>query len=106
MIAWQSNTPFNSHLIADPSQRVPGFELPKATWTSINRIRTNHGRCAAFLLKWGVVDNASCDCGHSIQTIEHITLDCPLRRFAGTLEDIHICTQEAISWVGDLDMEI
>ncbi|KAG5860879.1 hypothetical protein JTB14_028640 [Gonioctena quinquepunctata] len=25
---------------------IAGFELPRKTWTTLNMIRTNHGRCA------------------------------------------------------------
>ncbi|CAG9832192.1 unnamed protein product [Diabrotica balteata] len=34
-------------------QKLPGFELTRNTWTTLNRIRTSSGRCADSLYGWG-----------------------------------------------------
>lgn len=35
----------NAELMSDPRQRVPGFDLPKSLWTTLNRIRTEKDKC-------------------------------------------------------------
>ncbi|CAI6370930.1 unnamed protein product [Macrosiphum euphorbiae] len=37
---WRYENVVNGRLVNDPTQRVPGFELPRAMWTTLNRIRT------------------------------------------------------------------
>lgn len=32
---------------------IAGFNIPRKLWMAINRVRTNHGRCASALYKWG-----------------------------------------------------
>jgi len=34
----------NGSLVNNPTQRVPGFELPWLMWTALNRIRTEQGK--------------------------------------------------------------
>lgn len=35
----------NSSLIENPTVRTLGFNLPRALWTTLNRIRTEQGKC-------------------------------------------------------------
>ena len=46
---WQSNSVTNKNLISDPTVRLPGFNLQRPTWSTLNRFRTGQGRCAANL---------------------------------------------------------
>jgi len=32
---WKDTVVLNNHLISDPTQLVPGFEYPRATWTAL-----------------------------------------------------------------------
>lgn len=64
-----------------------GFHKPKKIWTGLNRIRTNHGRCAASLYRWGRLDGPECDCGDEWQAIRHIVGECPRRAYGGTMDD-------------------
>jgi len=54
----------NQHLVCDPTIRKPGFDLPRQTWTVLNRFRTGKGLCRAYLHKWGLVTSDLCNCGH------------------------------------------
>lgn len=58
---WNEIGLVNSELVTDPTVMRPGFDLPRPTWSQLNRIRSNHGRCNSMLHKW---DEA--------QTIQHI----------------------------------
>ena len=64
--------------VTDPTIRQPGFDLPRHTWSPMNRFRTGQGPCRANLHKWGLAQSPSCDCGQQ-QTMKHIVDTCPLR---------------------------
>ncbi|KAL1122101.1 hypothetical protein AAG570_003507, partial [Ranatra chinensis] len=41
----------------------PGFHLPRKSWSALNRVRTEHGRCACAMHKWGKAPTPFCgDC--------------------------------------------
>ena len=54
---WQSATVVNSTLVADPTIRLPGFDLHRRQWSLLNRFRTGKGHCNACHKKWGFTDN-------------------------------------------------
>lgn len=85
------------------TERPPGFNLPRKTWSTLNRIRTQHGRCAYSLNKWGKLPSSSCDCGE-VQTIKHIIEDCPERAYEGHPDDFLIAAPEAIDYIQYLDV--
>lgn len=85
------------------TQKPPGFDLPRRTWTTLNRIRTQHGRCAYLLHKWGKQPSPYCDCGEH-QTIKHITEECPTRSYSGRPEDFLLATAESIEYINQLDI--
>ena len=58
---------------------LPGFDLPRRLWCTLNRFRTGQGWCAASLTCWQqITDPTCCDCGAPQQTMMHIVEDCPL----------------------------
>ena len=81
---WMNRGVWNSYLIADPSDGLPGFDLVRSDWVLLNRYRTGHGRCAASLHEWAVLANPFCVCG-GVQTMAHIVDECPLTKFPGGL---------------------
>jgi len=52
---WQSNSVTNKNLIADPTIRLPGFNLQRSTWSKLNRFM-HSGACynmqSAKELRW------------------------------------------------------
>lgn len=97
------SSPRQIHL-DDPSQHVPGSDLPRATWCQLNRARTGHGRCKATLHKWGWIESPACDCGAQDQTMNHIIRECPQRRFTGDWEELMTASAPALSWLKSLDV--
>ncbi|UYV81159.1 NT5DC1 [Cordylochernes scorpioides] len=95
---WSNLAIANKDLVEDPNTKPPGYNLPRRTWSTLNRIRTSTGRCNYLLNKWNMSPDQNCDCGQ-IQTMHHILRDCPRRFFQGTLGDIHRCTEEALEWI-------
>ncbi|UYV68970.1 hypothetical protein LAZ67_6001864 [Cordylochernes scorpioides] len=91
---WSNLAIANKDLVEDPNTKPPGYNLPRRTWSTLNRIRTSTGRCNYLLNKWNMSPDQNCDCGQ-IQTMHHILRDCPRRFFQGTLGDIHRGTTEA-----------
>lgn len=53
------------------NKMVEDFDL-RREWVLLNCIRMGHGRCGDMKSKWWLINNTSCDCGHSWQTVEHI----------------------------------
>ena len=70
----------------------PGFDLPRHTWSLLNRFRTDQGPCRANLHKWGLAQSPSCDCGQR-QTM------CPLTKFEGGLNLLHEADDDAVIWL-------
>ena len=95
---WEANPPTGAYLIDDPTSQVPGFDLPRREWVSLNRYRTGVGRCFHNLHKWGYSDSPSCKCG-AWQTMAHIVNDCPLSRFEGGLTALHTASTSAVDWL-------
>ena len=80
---WTSAPVVNQSLVPDPTIRKPGFDLPRHTWSMLNRFRTGRGTCRADLHQWGLSTSESCSCGQK-QTMSHIVDSCPLSRFTTT----------------------
>lgn len=101
---WLEKTTPESQNMPCIKQRPPGFDLPRKVWTQLNRARTNHGRCADFLYKWGKLSNPSCDCGEERQTVQHIVRECNLRAYAGDPMDLLMATDTAIEYLKELNV--
>lgn len=103
---WNNNKPNKGLPVEDPTVAVDGFQLPRATWAKLNRIRTRHGRCASSLFQWGLAESAGCECGAESQTVEHIVQECPARRYPGPPTDFIKLTPDAVSWLEQLDVQL
>jgi len=73
----------NHTIVTDPTIRQPVLDLPRHTWSLLNRFRTGQGPCHANLHKWGLAQSPSCDCGQH-QTMNHIVDTCSLTKFEST----------------------
>ena len=92
---WSSASVVNHTIVTDPTIRQPGFDLPRHTWSLLNRFRTGQGQCRANLHKWGLAQSPSCDCGQR-QTMSHIVDMCPLTKFEGGLNLLHEVDDAAV----------
>lgn len=101
---WESDPPSSSPDCYNPTLKPKGFTTARREWCQLNRLRTEHGRCADYMFKCGWRDSPACDCGAPAQTIHHIIYDCPNRKFnEGTL-DLHSLNENAARWVKNLDL--
>jgi len=48
---WKSNKPDKLDLIDNPTEGVPGTDLPRRDWVALNRLRTGDGRTGYMLFK-------------------------------------------------------
>ena len=62
---WKSAQVVNSHLVCDPTNRQPGFDLRRQQWSLLNRFRTEQGHCSACRGKWRLTDTDLCPCGET-----------------------------------------
>ena len=95
---WLSAAVVNSHLVCDPTIQQSGFDLPRHSWTLLNRFRTGQDPCRAKMHKWDLASSPLCDCGEQ-QTMEHIVDLCPLTKLDGGLLSLHEAEEDAISWL-------
>ena len=98
---WNSCNIFKKGLITDPSEKVPGFNLPRKIWCTLNRLRTGHGRCNSFLFKWNSIESPSCECGEEEETIEHLVTSCSIYKFEYGFEAIHSVSDSFLRWIVD-----
>lgn len=103
---WKSQECSAGGLVEDPSAQLPGFKANRKNWTTLNRIRTGVARCNYCLHKWGLRESPACDCGAPRQTVSHIVEECPHRRFAGGTSGLHECSEAAIDWLDNLDINL
>ena len=88
--SWSDANIPNKHLIEHPDVKVQGFDLPRAHWCTINRIRMGQGRSAQLMHHWNLQSSSSCDCdGQTVPSIQHIVEECPKRRFPEGLMELH-----------------
>lgn len=103
---WMTSTDLSLHNVFIGEKIAGGSQLPRRTWTRLNRIRTGHGRCRDSFHKWNIVESPECDCRAPRQTISHIVNECPLRAYPGNREDFNTPTEEAIKWLETLDIQL
>ncbi|CAI6346499.1 unnamed protein product [Macrosiphum euphorbiae] len=75
-------------LIKSLETLVPGQQLARHEWVTLNRLCTGYGHSGEMLHKWKMRDSPGCDFGHSLQS--HVISDCP--PFNGTVEELHNAT--------------
>ena len=95
---WSSASVVNDTIVTDPTIRQPGFDLPRHTWSLLNRFRTGQDPCRANLHIWGLAQSPSCDCGQR-QTANHIVDTCPLTKFEGGLNLLHGADDDVVMWL-------
>lgn len=88
------------------TETPPGFDLPRKSWSTLNRIRTGHGVCADSLYKWKMRTSAECDCGAEKQTIQHMIAECPRRKYDGDPLDFASATPASIEYINTLDVRL
>ncbi|VVC42658.1 Hypothetical protein CINCED_3A021662 [Cinara cedri] len=66
----------SAQLWKDPKERLPpGSHLPWSIWKTLNRLRTETGRTASNMKKWGIKEDGKCECGRE-QDVDHL-FACP-----------------------------
>lgn len=104
--SWTTEALPHERRTLDLLEQVPGMELPRHEWKTLNRIRTSHGLCRDSLHKWGINQSPSCDCGEPRQTINHIVRECPLTAYPGDPADFFQATDAALNWINGLNMKL
>ncbi|XP_072375512.1 uncharacterized protein [Diabrotica undecimpunctata] len=80
---WENNAAPANWNMPYITSKPEGFNQPRRIWTTLNRIRTNCGRCSDSLFRWGKIQSPNCDCGAERQTVKHMVEDCPIRSYNG-----------------------
>jgi hypothetical protein len=56
--------------------------------------------------RWYLKENSACDCGESQQTVDHIIMDCPERKFERNTKELIDLTESAVEWITNLNIEL
>ncbi|VVC44607.1 Hypothetical protein CINCED_3A005334 [Cinara cedri] len=103
---WKNSEVRNVSPINNPELKVPGFDLPRALWTTLNRASTEQGKCNYLMHKWGKVESPLCACG-MYQTIRHIVDNYrPQTYFEGGLEKLHKAEEDTVKWMENLKLRL
>ena len=103
---WLGAPPSRLHnFILDPHS-VPGLDLPRKQWTTLNRLRTGVGRFSSSMLKWGLRDSSVCECGAPEQTVDHILDVCPQHRPPSGRQGIVSLDEDTRAWLASTGLEI
>lgn len=62
-------------IIAHPTIKQPGFDLPRKIWVLLNHLQIDHGRYNHLMYKWKLQATPACDCSYESQIISHIVID-------------------------------
>lgn len=103
---WSEDNPDIKGIIQEPNIKPKGFDLPRRTWATLNRFRTQQGRCKKMLKRWGFTNEAWCDCGEEEQSMEHILEKCQKRALEGGWNEIAELSDRAVEWLGKLDINV
>ena len=85
------------------SNKPIGHDLARYSLVRLNRIRTGYGRFNANMNQMGLSPSASCECGATDQTAQHIASECPLHRCKG---DLVVLDTAARNWLHDLQCDV
>ena len=85
--------------IHTPSNKPIGHDLARQSLVRLNRIRTGYGRFKSNMNRMGLSPSASCECGVTDQTAQHIASECPLHSCDG---DLVVLDTAARNWLHDL----
>lgn len=104
---WEQSEIRIRDLIKEPFKKVPGWDSTRVIWTTLNRIRSEQGRCNYLLHKWGMVDSLAplCECGEP-QTIKHMVESCHITMFKEGLTKLHKGGPTAIKWLEVLNTRL
>ena len=97
---WQTASVVNHQLVRDPAIQLPGFDLPRRQWSTLNQFRTDQGHCRACHKRWGLIDSELCDCGE-VQTMSYIVNSCPKTKFDGGLQALNKADTDAMDWLNN-----
>ena len=85
----------DGEILATSSIKPPGYDLKRIQWIQLNCLWSGHGRCASFMHRIGLSENANCICS-AIQTPQHV-LNCSIIGIRG---DLRTVDKDFRNWIG------
>lgn len=102
---WNTSGVNNAELVNDSHYRVPGFDLPRSLWTTLNWIRTKKSRCQYLLHKWNLNETQNCECGR-VQIIRHIVEGCSKKCFKEGLGKLHDVESRGVNRLKEFEINV
>ena len=84
----------------------PGADLPRKQWVKLNRLRCGTARVGDTLKLWGAQESATCACGHTTQSVQHVVVDCMIHKAPDGFAGLRRPDAATRSWLKDLNIEI
>ena len=96
---WLESYDLANDAVPDPTDSLPpGTHLPRRQWVALNRARSKVAKTGDNMLRWGLAQTSTCECGEPTQTLDHLLRHCP----AGprcTEHDLRDANATAIRWL-------
>ena len=84
----------------------PGADLPRKQWVKLNRLRCGTARVGDTLKLWGAQESATCACGHTTQSVQHVVVDCMPYKAPDGFAGLRCPDAATRSWLEDLTIDI
>ena len=98
---WSQSSQQLRAYIGEPRPHPAGCDLPRRDWVLLNRLRSGHGRFAAFMHRIGLANHGFCRCG-DLQTPTHV-LECPV---IGVRGDLATVDKDLCDWLRETDLRL
>ena len=85
---------------------LQGADLPRKQWVKLNRLRCGTARVGDTLKLWGAQESATCACGHTTQSAQHVVVDCMIHKAPDGVAGLRRPDAATRSWLEDLNIEI
>ena len=96
---WGDNLQDSETFISDIGSYTLRMTLPRRASVQPNRLRTVVRRFRSYLHKLGMVSSAACECVAEEQIVDHVVLQCPIRRPPHGLHGLTVLDDETIEWL-------
>ena len=84
----------------------PEADLLCKQWVKLNRLRCGTARVGDTLKLWGAQESATCACGHTTQSVQHVVIDCMIHKAPDGFAGLRRPDAATRSWLKDLNFEI
>lgn len=102
---WSAQEVTNKHLVKNPMQKIPGFNLPQSSLEP-QPVAAQTMADAATCCTNGKLKTLQYATGHPEQTMDHIMTQCPIHRYEGGTTVIHATAPDAVIALNHVNVKL